>query len=180
MAVKEQTFLTDVKTLRERARKSMDKGAVTDQYGLDPKVAIDVLNQALATEIVCVLRYKRHYFAAKGINKDAVAEEFLQHANEEQGHADRISERIEQLGGHPDLNPSTLTARSHSEYIEGDDLVSMIKENLVAERIAIESYLEIIKFFGDKDVTSRRLMEDILGNEEEHANDMADLLEQLS
>lgn len=176
----EQTFLTDVKELRKRARANMDRGSVTDQYELDPKVVVDVLNQALATEIVCVLRYKRHYFAAKGINKDAVAAEFLEHAKEEQGHADRISERIEQLGGHPDLDPATLTTRSHSEYVEGSDLVSMIKENLVAERIAIESYTEIIRFLGDKDVTSRRLMEDILGNEEEHANDMLDLIEQLA
>ncbi|HEY5340514.1 MAG TPA: ferritin-like domain-containing protein [Candidatus Aquilonibacter sp.] len=176
---KQQTFLSDIKDLRERARKNMSKGAVTDRYELDPKVVIDVLNQALATEIVCVLRYKRHYYSAKGINKDAVAAEFLQHANEEQGHADRISERITQLGGDPDLNPATLTSRSHSEYVEGDDLVSMIKENLVAERIAIESYTEIIRFLGDKDVTSRRMMEEILAVEEEHANDMLDLIEKL-
>lgn len=174
-----QTFLTDVQELRRKARENMDRGAITDQYGLDPKQAIDVLNQALATEIVCVLRYKRHYFAAKGLNKDAVAEEFLQHANEEQGHADRISERIEQLGGDPDLNPATLTSRSHSEYIEGNDLVDMIKENLVAERIAIESYTEMVRFFGDRDVTSRRLIEEILAVEEEHANDMLDLIDQL-
>ena len=174
------TFLTDVKELRRRARENMDRGAVTESYELDPKQVVDVLNAALATEIVCVLRYKRHFFAAKGINKDAVAEEFLQHANEEQGHADRIAERITQLGGEPDLNPATLTARSHSEYVEGDDLISMIKENLVAERIAIESYSEIIRFLGDKDVTSRRLMEEILGVEEEHANDMLDLIEQIN
>lgn len=154
----------------------MERGAITEQYELDPKQVVDVLNQALATEIVCVLRYKRHYFAAKGIYKDAVAEEFLQHAQEEQTHADRISERIEQLGGDPDLNPATLTKRSHSEYVEGDDLVDMIKENLVAERIAIESYTEIIRFLGTKDVTSRRMLEQILENEEEHANDMSDLL----
>ena len=172
-------FLTDIKELRERARANMNRGAVTDSYSLDPKVVIDVLNAALATEIVCVLRYKRHFFAAKGLNKDAVAAEFLQHANEEQGHADTISERISQLGGDPDLNPATLTTRSHSEYVEGTDLVSMIKENLVAERIAIESYSEIIRFFGDKDVTSRRLMEEILAVEEEHANDMLDLLDKV-
>lgn len=174
-----QPFLTDVKQLRERARKNMDRGAVTDSYELDPKVVIDVLNAALATEIVCVLRYKRHFFAAKGLNKDAVAAEFLQHANEEQGHADRISERISQLGGDPDLNPATLTARSHSEYVEGKDLVDMIKENLVAERIAIESYTEIIRFLGEKDVTSRRMMEEILAVEEEHANDMLDLIDKI-
>ncbi len=174
-----QTFLTDVQELRRRARENIERGAITEQYELDPKQVVDVLNQALATEIVCVLRYKRHYFAAKGLNKDAVAEEFLQHANEEQGHADRISERISQLGGEPDLNPATLTTRSHSEYVEGDDLVDMIKENLVAERIAIESYTEIIRFLGDKDVTSRRLMEQILEVEEEHANDMLDLIDQI-
>ena len=172
-------FLTDVKELRKRARANMQRGAVTDSYSLDPKVVIDVLNQALATEIVCVLRYKRHFYAAKGLNKDAVAQEFLQHANEEQQHADSISERITQLGGEPDLNPATLTARSHSEYVEASGLVEMIKENLIAERIAIESYTEIIRFLGDRDVTSRRLMEEILGVEEEHANDMLDLIEEI-
>lgn len=179
MANTNQPFLSDVKELRRRAREHMSNGAVTSTYELDAKQVCDILNQALATEIVCVLRYKRHYFSAKGLNKDAVAQEFLQHANEEQQHADSISERISQLGGEPDLNPSTLTMRSHSEYVEGDDLVSMIKENLVAERIAIESYTEIIRFLGDKDVTSRRLMESILGVEEEHANDMLDLLEKV-
>ncbi|MDE2481491.1 MAG: ferritin-like domain-containing protein [bacterium] len=172
-------FLTDVKELRKRARANMQRGAVTESYELDPKVVVDVLNQALATEIVCVLRYKRHFFAARGLNKDAVAQEFLQHANEEQQHADRISERITQLGGEPDLNPATLTARSHSEYVEASDLVAMIKENLIAERIAIESYTEIIRFLGNRDVTTRRLMEEILGVEEEHANDMLDLIEEI-
>lgn len=174
-----QTFLTDIQDLRRRARENMDRGAITNSYGLDPKAVVDVLNAALATEIVCVLRYKRHFYSAKGLNKDAVAAEFLQHAIEEQGHADRISERITQLNGDPDLNPATLTSRSHSEYQEGDDLISMIKENLVAERIAIESYTEIIAFLGDKDVTSRRLMEEILGVEEEHANDMLDLIDKI-
>jgi bacterioferritin len=174
-----QTFLSDVQELRKRAREHMSRGAVTDGYGLNPQTVVDVLNQALATEIVCVLRYKRHYFSARGLNKDAVAAEFLEHANEEQGHADRIAERITQLGGDPDLNPATLTARSHSEYVEGTDLVSMIKENLVAERVAIESYSEMIRYLGDKDVTSRRMMEDILAVEEEHANDMLDLIEKL-
>jgi len=135
-----------------------------------------ILNQALATEIVCVLRYKRHYFSAKGLNKDSVADEFLQHANEEQQHADMISERITQLGGDPDLNPEGLATRSHSEYVEGDDLVSMIKENLVAERIAIETYREMVRYFGENDPTSRRMIEAILAVEEEHANDMVDLL----
>jgi bacterioferritin len=155
----------------------MMKGALTDDYKGDVKVAIDILNAALATEIVCVLRYKRHYYMAKGIHKDAVSAEFLEHANEEQGHADRISERITQLGGAPDLNPQGLATRSHSEYAEGDNLVDMIKENLVAERIAIESYREIVQYFGDNDSTTRRMMEEILAVEEEHANDMSDLLE---
>lgn len=176
----DKPFLTDIKELRKRARQHMERGAVTHSYELDPARVVDVLNAALATEIVCVLRYKRHFYAAKGLNKDAVAAEFLQHATEEQGHADRICERITQLGGDPDLNPATLTARSHSEYVEGSDLVSMIEENLVAERIAIESYSEIIRFLGEKDVTSRRLMEEILAVEEEHANDMLDLMDKLA
>ncbi len=171
-------FLSDVTELRRRARQHMEKGPITESYKGDVAQVIDILNQALATEIVCVLRYRRHFFMARGINKDSVAAEFLQHANEEQGHADLIAERITQLGGAPDFNPQGLTARSHSEYVEGDSLVDMIKENLVAERIAIESYTEIIRYFGDKDPTSRRLMEQILAVEEEHANDMADLLEQ--
>ncbi|MDP9017437.1 MAG: bacterioferritin [Candidatus Eremiobacteraeota bacterium] len=158
----------------------MEKGPVTQSYKGDVKQVVDILNQALATELVCVLRYRRHFFMARGINKDAVAAEFLQHANEEQGHADLIAERITQLGGAPDFSPEGLASRSHSEYVEGDSLVSMISENLVAERIAIESYTEIIRYFGDKDPTSRRLMEQILAVEEEHANDMADLLEQQS
>lgn len=171
-------FLSDVRELRRRARQHMDKGPITESYKGDVKTVVNILNQALATEIVCVLRYKRHFYMARGINKDSVAAEFLAHANEEQGHADLIAERITQLGGAPDFNPEGLATRSHSEYIEGDSLVDMIKENLVAERVAIESYTEIIRYFGDKDPTSRRLMEQILAVEEEHANDMADLLEQ--
>lgn len=171
-----QPFLSDVTELRRRARENIDKGAITDAYGLDTNVVCDILNQALATEIVCVLRYKRHYYMASGLNKDAVAEEFLEHAKEEQDHADRIAERITQLGGAPNFNPEGLASRSHSEYKEGSSLTDMIKENLIAERIAIESYSEIIRFLGDKDVTSRRLMEQILAVEEEHANDMNDLL----
>jgi bacterioferritin len=174
-----QPFLSDVKELRRRARENIDRGAITESYALDAKQACDILNAALATEIVCVLRYKRHYYMATGLNKDAVADEFLTHANEEQGHADRIAERITQLGGAPDLNPEGLATRSHSEYKEGTSLVDMIKEDLVAERIAIESYTEIVRFFGDRDVTSRRLMEEILAVEEEHANDMRDLLEKV-
>lgn len=165
MSVKTQPFLSDVKELRRRARENIDKGAVTDAYGLDVKQVCDVLNQALATEIVCVLRYKRHYFMATGLNKDAVAAEFLEHANDEQGHADSIAERITQLGGAPDLNPEGMASRSHSEYNPGNTLLEMIKEDLIAERIAIESYTEIIRFLGDKDVTTRRLMEQILAVE---------------
>jgi bacterioferritin len=174
-----QAFLTDVKELRQRARDNMLRGAITEGYELDPKEVVEILNSALATEIVCVLRYKRHFFSARGLNKDAVAAEFLEHANEEQQHADRIAERITQVGGEPDLNPATLTTRSHSEYVEGTDLISMIKEDLVAERVAIESYREMIRYFGEKDVTTRRMIEDILANEEEHANDMLDLLEKM-
>jgi len=171
-------FLSDVKELRRRAREHMSKGSVTESYKGDVKRTIDILNQALATELVCVLRYKRHFYMARGINKDSVANEFLAHANEEQGHADRIADRITQLGGAPNFDPQGLATRSHSEYVEGTDLKDMIKENLVAERIAIESYTEIIRYFGSNDPTSRRLMEEILAVEEEHANDMADLLEQ--
>ena len=177
-AEKSQPFLSDVEELRRRARENISKGAVTSSYGADTKVVCDVLNQALATEIVCVLRYKRHFYTAKGMNKDAVAAEFLQHANEEQGHADQIAERITQLGHDPDFNPEGLATRSHSQYVTGKDLADMVKENLIAERIAIESYTEIIRFLGDKDPTSRRMMEGILAVEEEHANDMLDLLDQ--
>jgi bacterioferritin len=156
----------------------MMRGPVTSDYRGDVKQAVDVLNQALATEIVCVLRYKRHYYMSRGIYKDAVANEFQQHATEEQEHADMIAERITQLGGEPDLNPDGLTSRSHSEYREGNSMVDMIQENLVAERVAIESYREMIRFFGDNDPTTRRMLEHILAVEEEHANDMVDLLEQ--
>ncbi len=173
-------FLTDVQELRRRARENIDKGAVTEGYALDVNTVCEILNQALATEIICVLRYKRHYFMATGLNKDAVAAEFLEHANDEQGHADSIAERITQLGGSPNLNPEGMASRSHSEYKEGSSLRDMIKEDLIAERIAIESYTEIIRYLGDKDVTSRRLMEQILAVEEEHANDMHDLLEKVS
>jgi bacterioferritin len=169
-------FLTDVKELRRRARRHIQNGAVTEGYQADRKTVIAIMNEALATEIVCVLRYKRHYFMASGIHANAVAAEFLQHANEEQGHADRIAERITQLDGEPNFSPEGLATRSHSEYKEGKTLVDMIKEDLVAERIAIDSYGEIIRFLGDRDVTSRRLMEEILAVEEEHADDMKNLL----
>jgi bacterioferritin len=171
-------FLSDVQELRRRARENMMRGPVTSDYRGDVQRAVDVLNQALATELVCVLRYKRHYYMSRGIYKDAVADEFLQHANEEQEHADWIAERITQLGGEPNFNPEGMTTRSHSEYKEGENMIDMIKENLVAERIAIESYREMIRFFGENDPTTRRMLERILAVEEEHANDMVDLLEQ--
>ena len=156
----------------------MMRGPVTSDYRGDVGQAVDILNQALATELVCVLRYKRHYYMSRGIYKDAVAAEFLEHATQEQEHADTIAERITQLGGEPDFNPDGLASRSHSEYREGESMVDMIKENLVAERVAIESYREMIRFFGEGDPTTRRMIEQILAVEEEHANDMVDLLEQ--
>jgi bacterioferritin len=169
-------FLSDIQEIRRRARQHIEKGAVTDNYKADLNTAIRVLNEALATEIVCVLRYKRHHYMAKGIHAKAVAEEFLEHANEEQAHADQIAERIVQLNGEPNFNPEGLLMRSHSEYAEGQTLADMIQEDLVAERIAIDSYSEIIRYFGDKDPTTRRLMEEILAKEEEHADDMSTLL----
>lgn len=159
-------FLTDVQTLRQRARRHIDQGAVTEGYGADRDTVVKVLNDALATEMVCVLRYKRHYFMAQGIASEAVKAEFLQHANEEQAHADQIAERIVQLGGEPDLNPEGLAMRSHSQYVEGKGLVDMIKEDLVAERIAIDSYREIVQWLTGKDPTTRRIMEEILAKEE--------------
>lgn len=169
-------FLTDIKTIRERARKEINKGAVTPDYKLDKDQVCKILNEALATEIVCVLRYKFHYYMASGIHKEGAAAEFLEHSIEEQEHADTIAERIKQLGGKPEMNPTVVAEKSHSEYVEGDSLEDMIKENLVAERIAIQTYREMVQFFGEKDPTSRRLMEEILAVEEEHADDMADLL----
>jgi bacterioferritin len=170
-------FLSDVKELRRRARQHIEDGPVTAGYGADRERVIAILNEALATEIVCILRYKRHYFMATGIHANAVAQEFAEHAADEQGHADRIAERITQLGGEPNFNPEGLATRSHSQYVEGASLVDMIKEDLVAERIAIESYGEIVRFLGERDVTTRRMMEEILANEEEHANDLRDLLQ---
>jgi bacterioferritin len=169
-------FLTDVKTLRENARKNIKKGPVTDSYGADLPKVLDVLNQSLATEWICVLRYTQHHFAAKGLNAESVAAEFLEHAKEEQGHAELIAARISQLGGDADLNPDTFSARAHSEYETAKTLTAMIKENLVAERIAISSYTEIIAWLGDGDPTTRRMLEEILAVEEEHADDMANLL----
>ena len=170
------SHITQIQELRDRARKQITEGAVTGDYTLDRKQVIAILNEALATEIVCVLRYKFHYFMATGIHSQAVKEEFKEHADEEQEHADQIAERIKQLGGKPEMNPAHLTSRSHSEYKEGTSLADMIREDLIAERIAIESYREIIQFLGDKDPTSKRLMEHILAKEEEHADEMADLL----
>lgn len=173
----ESKFLTDIKTLRERARQHLEQGAVTESYKADREVVLKLLNEALATEIVCVLRYRRHYFMAAGINAQAVAGEFLLHANEEQGHADQIAARIVQLGGAPNLSPEGMLSRSHSEYIEGESLTDMIRENLVAERIAIDSYREMAQYLGNEDSTTRRMLEGILAVEEEHAEDMATLLE---
>jgi bacterioferritin len=169
-------FLTDIETLRRRAREHIEEGALTRGYQADRDTVLRLLDEALATEIVCVLRYKRHYYMANGIHAQAVAAEFLEHANEEQGHADQIAERITQLGGAPELDPRGLASKSHSEYVEGGSLVDMIREDLVAERIAIDSYREMVRYFGDEDPTTRRLMEEILATEEEHAKDLVDLL----
>jgi bacterioferritin len=170
------SLLSKVEEIRARARQQIEQGAITKDYSIDPQQTVGVLNEALATEIVCTLRYRFHYYMATGIHSSAVAEEFLEHAQEEQQHADRIAERIKQLGGEPEMNPAVITHNSHSEYKEGSSLADMIRENLIAERIAIESYREMVKFFGDRDPTSRLMMEEILTNEEEHADDMADLL----
>jgi bacterioferritin len=171
--------ISDVAALRARARQHVDEGAVTQNYGAARKQVIKLLNEALATEIVCVLRYKRHYYMAQGIASDSVKEEFLEHAGEEQEHADRIAERICQLGGEPNFDPEGIATRSHSEYVEGNSLRDMIREDLVAERIAIESYREMINFIGTGDSTTRRMLEEILAVEEEHAEDMNSLLQGL-
>jgi len=173
-------FLTDIKTLRERARQHIEEGALTKTYGADAEAVCNVLNDALATELVCVLRYKRHYYTADGIHSESVKKEFLEHAKEEQEHADDIAERIVQLGGKPDFNPAGLTSRSHAEYVEGETLRDMIKEDLVAERIAIDSYREIVQWLHGKDSTTRRLMESILAKEEEHAEDLSSLLKRIA
>src|SRR3989440_4631096 len=173
-------FLSDIQTLRKRARELIAEGAVTPGYHADRSVVLKLLNEALATEIICTLRYKRHYYMAKGIHAESVAAEFLQHAHEEQQHADQIAERITQLGGAPDFSPEGLVTRSHAEYVEGETLEDMIREDLVAERIAIDSYREMAAYFGGNDITSRRLMEEILAKEEEHADDLASLLENFS
>ena len=170
-------FLTDVKTLRARARKDISDGALTPNYKGDPKQTIAILQSVLATEIVCVLRYTQHSIVATGLASEGVKAEFAQHAKEEHGHAMQVAERINQLGGAPDFNPQTLTSRSAAEYSTSDDLVAMIRENLVAERIAVEHYRELIRYFGDNDPVTRVMIEGILAKEEEHASDMLDLLE---
>jgi bacterioferritin len=170
-------FLSDIQTIRKRAREHIARGAVTDSYKADRPTVLKLLNEALATELVCVLRYKAHYYLASGINAKSVAAEFLEHANEEQEHADRIAERITQLDGTPNFAPDGLSGRSHSEFVVPEDLAAMIEENLVAERIAIDSYREIIAYVGDADTTTKRMLEEVLAVEEEHAEDMKTLME---
>jgi bacterioferritin len=176
ISMSKKPFLTDVQTLRKRARQHIDEGAVTAGYNADRDTVLKLLNDSLATEIVCVLRYRRHHFMAKGIHSKGIADEFLAHSNEEQGHADQLAGRIVQLGGEPNFSPDGLLSRSHAEYVEGGSLVEMIKEDLVAERIAIDSYRDIIHYLSDRDPTTRRMMEEILAVEEKHADEMADLL----
>ena len=178
--MKSEPFLTDIKTLRDRARQHIENGAVTPGYKANRETIIKLLNEALATEIVCVLRYKRHHFMASGLNAQSVAQEFLQHANEEQTHADQIARRIVQIGGEPNFSPEGLLTRSHSEYVEGVTLIGMIEEDLIAERVAIDSYREVISYLANDDPTTRRMLEEILAMEEEHAEDLASLLKELS
>jgi bacterioferritin len=171
--------LTDKTTLRTRARQNVDNGAVTESYSADREEVIRLLNESLATELVCTLRYKRHYFMATGLKASVAAGEFLEHAQQEAEHADRLAERIVQLGGEPEFNPDLLSGLSHAEYKAGNNLKEMVYEDLVAERIAIDTYREIVQYIGDKDPTTRRIFEDILAQEEEHADDMADILRDL-
>lgn len=171
-----KTGMTDIKTLRSHARKHIEQGAVTAGYSADRTQVLKLLNEALATEIICVLRYRRHHFMARGIHAKVIANEFLVHSNEEQGHADQIAERIVQLGGEPDFAPESLAGRSHAEYVAGNSLVEMIKEDLVAERIAIDSYREMIQYLGDQDTTTSDMLKAILAVEEQHADELADLL----
>lgn len=171
--------LTDVTTLRERARHNVDQGAVTEGYTADREEILRLLNESLATELVCTLRYKRHYYMATGLKASTAADEFLEHANQELEHADKLAERITQLGGEPDFNPDNLSRNSHAQYVAGNTLKEMVYEDLVAERIAIDSYREIIQYIGESDPTTRRIFEDILAQEEEHADDMADILADL-
>lgn len=176
MAAVQQPFVADITEIRRRAREHLEQGAYTDTYEGDLATTLQLLNDALATELVCVLRYSYHFTAAVGIHSEAVKAQFLEHANEEHEHAMRLAERINQLGGKPNFNPEGLVGRSASEYVEGANLVEMIREDLVAERIAIDTYREMVRYFGEKDPTTRRLLEEILAKEEEHANDMHDLL----
>lgn len=168
--------LTDVATLRSQARLHIERGAVTAGYGADREQVLRMLNEALATEIVCVLRYRRHHFMARGIHGQTVGAEFLIHSNEEQGHADLLAARIVQLGGEPDFSPDSLSSRSHAEYVAGDSLAQMIRENLVAERIAIDSYRDMVRYLGEQDPTTSDLLKQILAVEEQHADELADLL----
>lgn len=179
VAASNKAALSDIQTLRKRARQNIEEGAVTTGYAADRTAVLKLLNEALATELVCVLRYKRHYFMAKGIHSDSVKAEFLAHASEEMMHADLLAKRIIELGGEPNFSPDGLSKRSHAEYVEGDTLNSMIKEDLVAERIAIESYREMIAYLADRDPTTQRMLKEILASEEEHAEDLASLLEGL-
>lgn len=172
-------FLTDIKEIRDRARRNIENGPITDAYGADRDRVIAVLNEVLATETVCVLRYKRHYFTAQGISAGPIAQEFLQHANEEQQHADMVAQRIVQLGGDPDFNPRGLAERSHSEYDSSLDLIEMVREDLIAERIAVASYQEIVRWLGNDDPTTRRMLEEILATEEEHADDLVNILHRM-
>jgi len=174
-----EAHLTDVATLRSRARKNVENGAVTEGYDADREEIIRLLNESLATELVCVLRYKRHYFMASGVKAQIAAAEFLEHATQEAEHADKLAERIVQLGGEPEFNPDLLSKNAHAQYVAGNNLKEMVYEDLVAERIAVDSYRGIIQYIGDKDPTTRRLFEEILAQEEEHADDMADILESL-
>ncbi|MFS2159972.1 bacterioferritin [Pseudomonas sp. Pseusp122] len=171
--------LSDVNTLRQRARQNVENGAVTEGYNADRETILRLLNESLATELVCVLRYKRHHYMATGLKASVAAAEFLEHAQQEAQHADQLAERIVQLGGEPEFNPDTLSKNSHAQYVAGNTLKEMVYEDLVAERIAVDSYREIIQFIGDQDPTTRRIFEDILAQEEEHADDMADILKDL-
>ena len=173
-------FLTDIETIRARARENIEQGPITDAYGADRERVIDVLNEILATELVCVLRYKRHYYTATGLNAGPVAAEFLEHANEEQDHVDRVALRITQPNGEPNFDPAGLATRAHSEYDASENLIDMVKEDLVAERIAVASYSEIVRWLGDKDPTTRRMIEEILAVEEEHADDLLGLIENMT
>ena len=171
-----QTFKSDMEEIRRRAVEKMEEGAITGAYKADKEKVIAVLNEVLATETVCVLRYRNHYFVAQGVHAPAIEQEFLEHSNEEQAHADRVAKRITELGGKPNLNPEGMATRSHAAYGTGETLHELIKEDLIAERIAVQTYAEIIRWIGSDDPTTRRIMEELLAKEEEHADDMAKLL----